>query len=179
MAGKNGSRSYEEGERRIKPSSTIFFLNNELVRVIASNRGANIIYLFNITTDKQQSMLLSDFKKHRKRAYLVVDVARLLNTTTQAINRYIWSGLIDPPTGATVSGKREFHKRSYFSEDDVFKIRDAMTTVHRGRPRKDGIVINKGVLTEQELRAKMGDALVLYTKTDDGRYIPIWQETIY
>lgn len=179
MAGKSGSQSHEESERRIKPSSTIFFLNNDLVRVITSNRGANIIYLFNITIGKQQSMLLSDFKKHRKRAYLIVDVARLLNTTSQAIHRYIWSGLIDPPTGASIGGKREFHKRSYFSEDDVFKIREAMTTIHRGRPRKDGIVINRGVLTEQELRAKMGDALVLYTRTDDGRYIPIWQETIY
>lgn len=179
MARENRESTNEEGERKIKPSARIFFINKDLVRVIAVNRGANIIYLFNITVGKNQSMLYSDFKKHRKRAYLIKDTARLLNTSTQALYRYVWSGLIEPPIGANIDGKREFHKRSYYSEDYIFIIREAMTTIHRGRPRKDGIVINRGVLTEQELRAKMGDALVLYTRTDDGRYIPIWKETTY
>jgi hypothetical protein len=34
-------------------------------------------------------------------------------------------------------------------------------------------------LTEQELRGKMGDALMLYAKTKDGRFIPVWQEDTY
>lgn len=179
MARVNRENSNEQGERQIKPSKTIFFINNQLCKYVTSNRGANIVYLYNINEDKQQSMLLSDFKKHRKRAYLVKDVARLLNIHSQALYRYIWSGLIDPPVGGNIGGKREFRKRSYYSEDYIFVIRDAMSTISRGRPRKDGVTVNKSLLTEQELRAKMGDALVLYTRTEDGRYIPTWKETAY
>jgi len=34
-------------------------------------------------------------------------------------------------------------------------------------------------LTEQELRAKMGDALMLYTRTKDGEFVPVWSEQTY
>lgn len=179
MAGKEGRYSPEDGEWRVEPSKTIFFLNEELFRYITSNRGQNIVYLYNITQDKPQSMLLSDFKKHRKRAYTVIDTARLLNRGPAQIYRYINDGIIDPPVGALPDGERSFTKLSYYSEDDVFKIRHAMSSIHRGRPRNDGKVCNNSVLTEQELRAKMGDALILYTRTKDGEFIPVWSEQTY
>ena len=179
MAGKDGDGPSETGEWKVRASNTIFFLNDDLVRLVASNRGANIVYLYNIIHGKQQTMLRSDFKKHRKRAYLVTDAAKLLNVSTQALYRYMWKGLIERPTGGNLGGVREFHKRSYYSEDYIFKIREIMTTIPRGRPRSDGIAVNNSVLTEQELRAKMGDALILYTRTEDGRFIPVWQETTY
>lgn len=179
MVTSNGEKPNEEGQRQIKASGNIFFINGDLVRLIASNRGQNIVYLFNIVQDKQQTMLHSDFKKHRKRAYTVINTARLLDRGPAQIYRYINSGLINPPVGAQPGGKRSFTKLSYFSEDDIFKIREVIASMHIGRPRKDGLKINNHVLTEQELRAKMGDALMLYTRTSDGRFIPIWQEETY
>lgn len=179
MASNQGETSSETGEWRIEPSKSIFFLNKELFRYITSNRGQNIVYLYNITQDKPQSMLLSDFKKHRKRAYTVVDTARLLNRGAAQIYRYISDGIIEPPTGSLPDGERSFRKLSYYSEDDVFKIRDAMASIHRGRPRKDGKISNNSVLTENELRGKMGDALMLYTRTKDGEFVPVWSEQTY
>lgn len=179
MARENGEATSESSQWRVEPSKTIFFLEDKLIRYISSNRGQNIVYLYNVTDDKPQSMLLSDFKKHRKRAYTVINTARLLNRGPAQIYRYINDGLIKPPTGNLPDGERRFTKLSYYSEDDVFEIREAMSTIHRGRPRKDGRVSNNGVLTEQELRAKMGDALMLYTRTKDGDFIPVWSETIY
>ena len=79
MAARKGKNSNEEVQRTVKPSAKLFFINKDLVRVLASNRGQNIIYLFNLTKDKEQSMLLSDFKKHRKRAYTVIDFFIFLN----------------------------------------------------------------------------------------------------
>lgn len=166
-------------ERVIKPSGTLFFLDRKLFRVVTSNRGANIVYLYNLTDAKEQTMLRSDFRKHRRRAYTVIDTSRLLERTTMQIYRYISRGLIPPPVGISPGGERVFTKKSYYSEDDIFLIREVMTSLHRGRPRKDGKITNNSVLTEQELRAKMGDALMLYTKTEDGRFIPVWQESTY
>jgi len=179
MARQDGEEQSQRVERIIKPSSTLFFINKKLYRLITSNRGANIVYLYNLTDQKDQTMLLTDFKKHRRRAYTVVDTGRLLNRSTVQLYRYINQGLVPEPTGILPNGERMFTKKSYYSEDDVFTIREAMTSLHRGRPRKDGRTTNNHVLTEQELRAKMGDALMLYTKTKDGRFIPVWQEQTY
>jgi hypothetical protein len=179
MAKQGRTGPSQDGERQVKPSNSIFFINKDLVRFVTSNRGQNIAYLFNITQNKSQTMLLSDFKKHRKRAYTVVNTARLLNRGPAQIYRYVNDGLIDPPTGAQPGGERKFTKLSYYSEDDVFAIREAMSRIPRGRPRKDGKISNNSVLTEQELRAKMGDALMLYTRTKDGEFIPVWSEQTY
>jgi hypothetical protein len=179
MAGQDRKKQSENLERVIKPSAKLFFIDKKLYRVVTSNRGSNIIYLYNIIDEKEQVMLLSDFKKHRKRAYTVVDVGRLLNRSTMQIYRYINDGIINPPIGVAPGGQRMFTKKSYYSEEDVFEIRYAISLIHRGRPRKDGKKINNQILTEQELRAKMGDILMLYTRTADGRFIPVWQEETY
>lgn len=179
MAKQDGAGSHKSDQWRVEPSKSIFFINKELVRYVTSNRGQNIVYLFNITQNKNQTMLLSDFKKHRKRAYTVVNAARLLNRGPAQIYRYINDGLIPPPTGSKPGGERSFTRLSYYSEDDIFNIREAMSRIPRGRPRKDGKIVNNSVLTEQELRAKMGDALLLYTRTKDGEFIPVWSETTY
>jgi hypothetical protein len=179
VVGKGREGQEDNSQRVIKASSVIFFLDNNLVRLITSNRGSNIVYLYNITEAKEQTMLLSDFKKHRKRAYTLSNTARLLNRSNMQLYRYIDRGLVKPPTGILPGGKRMFTKKSYYSEDDVFEIRRVMGSLHRGRPRKDGKITNNHVLTEQELRGKMGDALMLYTKTKDGRFIPVWQEDTY
>lgn len=178
MAPSERAKKNDGVEREIKGSKKLFFVNGELVRLINTNRGFNIVNLFNIIHQKEQTMLLSDFKKHRKRAYTVIDAARLLNRGPAQIYRYIDDGLIPPPVGVMAGGVRMFTKKSYYSEDHIFEIREAMSKIHRGRPRKDGKISNS-VLTEQELRAKMGDALMLYTRTKDGEFIPVWSEQTY
>ena len=32
--------------------------------------------------------------------------------------------------------------------------------------------------TTQELTRRMGDGILTYTKTEDGRFIPVWSENI-
>ena len=179
MATKGRKSKESRGERVIEPCKKIFFVERKLYRVILSNKSQNIVYLFSINEGKEQAMLLSDFRKNRKRAYTIIDTARLLNRAEAQMHRYIDQGIAPPPIGAAIGGVRTFHKKSYYSEDDVFAIREAMSQIHRGRPRNDGKKVNNFVLTEQELRAKMGDALMLYTKTEDGRFVHTWAETTY
>ena len=58
------------------------------------------------------------------------------------------------------------------------EARKAMSQIHHGAARKDGLITNNKTPTEQELRYAMGDGILLYTKTEDGRFIPIFNETI-
>jgi hypothetical protein len=168
--------SKDINDKVIKPSERVFFINDDLIRVIHINRPSNIVKLLNLTQGKDQSMLYSDFKKHRKRAYSVVNSAKILNRSRIALQKYYLNGLIPKPIGAKLNGEREFRVMSYYSEDTLFEIREIMTTIHHGRPRTDGNITPSNVPTEQELRSRMGDAIMLYTKTSDGRFIPTWQE---
>lgn len=161
----------------VKPQRKTFFLNGDLVRVIHINKAQNFIKIYNISQDKDQVLLYTDFIKHRKRAYMKRDVARLLDRSMVQLDRYIYGDMIDRPVGSAPGGRRAWHHKSYYSEDDVFKIREMMSNIHRGRPRSDGLITNS-VISEQELRIRMGDAMMLYTRNSDGEMVPIWSETI-
>jgi hypothetical protein len=87
-------------------------------------------------------------------------------------------GMIPPPTGARLNGERGWQIRSYYSESQVKEIRDILASVHRGRPRKDNLITNNVTPTSQELTRRIGDGILVYTKTEDGRFIPVWEESI-
>lgn len=163
----------------IKPVKRLFFLDGDLVKLIHSNKASNIVEFYNVNKGKNQSMLYSDFKKHRKRAYSVANAARLLNRSRLQFGKYIASGLIPAPIGDSIGGERGLRIKSYYSEDHLFEIREIMTTIHHGRPRNDGKISPRNVPSEQDLRSKMGDAIMLYTRTSDGRFIPTWQENTW
>lgn len=175
VTGKNQGK--KERKSSVAPSSIIFFLNNELVRVVHSNRANNIVVIYNYIHNKDQTLLLSDFKKHRKRAYNITDTLKIFKRSRMQLERLIKSETIPAPTGATIGGTRAWQKMSYYSEDDLFKIRDGLASIHAGRPRRDGRVTpRKGIPTEKELRSLIGDAIMLYTQNKDGEFVPVWAE---
>jgi hypothetical protein len=169
--------SKKEWQSSVKPSTVIFFINNDLVRLIHSNRASNICTIYNYIQDKEQTMILSDFKKHRRKAYTFMSITKIFGRSRIQLERWITKGLVDPPTGAVAGGKRVFGEYAYYSEEDLFTIRSTIATISIGRPRKDGRVnASKNIPTEKELRSLIGDAIMLYTRTKDGEYIPVWAE---
>lgn len=178
MAGKARKVSSEGRERLIKPATKTFFLEGELVKQGFTDRGSNIVYVWNYRQQKDQILLYTDFMRRRRRAYSLENTAKLLDRDSRTIKNYILDGAILPPTTVHPENKRGVRINSFYSEDYIFEIRAYMATISQGRPRKDGYIRTR-VLTEPELRAKMGDALHLYTKTADGKFIPTWNERIY
>jgi hypothetical protein len=87
-------------------------------------------------------------------------------------------GVIPFPTGSQKGGARGFQVRSYYSESQVHQIRDILATYHIGRPRKDNLITNDITPSRQELTRRMGDGILTYTRTEDGRFIPVWSESI-
>ena len=77
-----------------------------------------------------------------------------------------------------IDGKTGFQIRAYYSEDHVREIRAILASIHIGQPRKDGLITNNMTPTNQELTRRMGDGILTYTKTEDGRFIPVWSESI-
>jgi hypothetical protein len=162
----------------ITGSKKVWFLNGDLVRIHQLNRASGIIALYNIVKDRIETCLLSDFKKNRERAYTVKETSILVNRHQKYMPTLMKRGTIPFPTGAQKDGIREWQVRSYYSESQVKEIRDILASTHIGGPRKDGLINNNITPNAQELSRRMGDGMMLYTRTEDGRFIPVWQESI-
>lgn len=162
----------------IKGNQKIWFLNNDLVRLHHSSRSTGMVSFYNITKDRLETCLRSDFRKNRERAYTVAETAVLVNRHRKYMPKLIKQGIIPPPIGAKLNGERGFKIRSYYSESTVREIRAILASIHIGQPRKDGLVTNNMTPTSQELTRRMGDGILTYTKTEDGRFIPVWSESI-
>jgi len=162
----------------ITGSKKIWFLNGDLVRVHHLNRSNGIMSVFNINKGQIESCLLSDFKKTRERAYTVKETAILVNRHQKYLPMLMKKGYIPLPTGQSLNKERGWQIRSYYSEKQVHEIRDFLAGQHTGRPRKDGLINNNTTPTRQELTRRMGDGILTYTKTEDGRFVPVWSESI-
>jgi hypothetical protein len=162
----------------ITGSKKVWFLNGDLVRSYHINRSNGIMSVYNITRDRIESCLIADFKKNRLRAYTVGETAILVNRHKKYMPQLMKRGVIPRPMGSQKGGETGWQVRSYYSELQVVEIRDILASYHFGRPRKDKLITNDITPTKQELTRRMGDGILTYTKTEDGRFVPIWNESI-
>jgi hypothetical protein len=175
-----GAMSREEYNNApiIPGSKKVYFLNGDLVRVHHLNRSNGIMSVYNITQDRIESCLISDFKKNRERAFTVGETASLVNRHKKYMPSLVRRGVVPPATGSQKGGATGWQVRSYYSESQVFELRDILASYHIGGPRKDKLITNNITPTRQELTRRMGDGILTYTKTEDGRFIPVWSESI-
>lgn len=162
----------------IPGNKKVWFLNGDLVRVHHLNKSNGIMSVYNIVKDQIESCLITDFKKNRERAYTVGQTADLVNRHKKYMPSLMKRGIIPHPTGSQKGGATGWQVRSYYSESQVREIRDILASYHIGQPRKDGLITNNMTPTKQELTRRMGDGILTYTRTEDGRFIPIWSESI-
>jgi hypothetical protein len=137
-----------------------------------------MVTVYNINKDRIETCLRSDFRKNRQRAYTIAETAILVNRHRKYMPSLIKRGVIPKPVGSSIDGKTGFQIRAYYSEDHVREIRAILASIHIGQPRKDGLITNNMTPTNQELTRRMGDGILTYTKTEDGRFIPVWSESI-
>ena len=162
----------------IPGNKRVWFLNGDLVRVHHLNKSNGIMSVYNITKDQIESCLVTDFKKNRERAYSVGQTADLVNRHKKYMPSLMRRGVIPFPTGAQKGGATAWQVRSYYSESQVRELRDILASYHMGTPRKDGLITNNMTPSKQELTRRMGDGILTYTRTEDGRFIPVWSETL-
>jgi hypothetical protein len=180
MSKKHGPMDMSEynSAPAIPGNKKVWFLNGYLVRVHHLNKSNGIMSVYNIIKDQIESCLISDFKKNRERAYTVGETASLVNRHKKYMPSLMKRGVIPLPTGSQKGGGTAWQVRSYYAESQVREIRDILATYHMGRPRLDKLITNDITPTRQELTRRMGDGILTYTKTEDGRFIPIWSESI-
>lgn len=159
-------------------NKSVSFLNGYLVRKHHVNRSNGIMSVYNINKGQIESCLIADFKKNSEKAYSVKETAQLVNRHHKHLYRLIGQGVIPEPIAASLNGERAWRIRAYYSASQVREIRDILASRHIGRERKDGLITNNLTPTAQELTRRMGEGILTYTRTEDGHFIPVWNESI-
>jgi hypothetical protein len=157
---------------------SFFFLNGKLHRVLHVNRGRDLVTAWHFDDAERKVYLWSDVRKKMQTAFTISEVARMMGRHPDRIWRYIAAGAINPPQQAYTIDDRRNPTINFYSEDDVLEIHEYMTTIHRGRPRKDGRITNN-MPNRDEIRSMTQTRRFLYVKDDDGKFVPVWREDMW
>lgn len=163
----------EDKKLKINKTGLIFFLNGDLHRIIRKSAAQNIVYAFNYKTNSVAKYTYKDYKSFKKKAYTISEVAKVLRRHVDRVRAAMSSGSVRKPFLLPYEGRTGVY---YFTEEDIYLYREYFASLHRGRPRQDGIVIPKDVPTEAEVDAILGKKPVLYIRTSNGEYVPVWRQ---
>lgn len=98
----------------------------------------------------------------------------MLNRKRGTIEGAILNGDINAPQHTY--GLNEFKKKFKYmwSEKNILETHAYLSTVHKGRPRRDGLVTPMKLPNVRELRALIRQREILYIKDGDS-FKPVWE----
>jgi len=165
------------GKKRKNTSAKIlyFYLNGNVHKALHRNRADDLLIAWDYNEGKRVAYSLTDVLKNRKGAYTVPQAAKLIGRSPDTIKRHWRSGEIRKPQQVYTLDEKKTPGKFYFSEDDMRELQDFFRTVHRGRPRKDGLITSSNIPSKAELEALMRNEKVLYAKNDEGQFVPVWK----
>jgi hypothetical protein len=172
MAEQKGNRAYARPKSR---KLNYFYLNGLLHKSLHINRGADKITTWCYPLTKRVTYTYSAVKKQKEPAYTTKEVGQMLGRDRQVLEWAIIDGNIEEPqhTYGLNADKRKY--KYMWSEKDILEAHAYLGTVHRGRPRKDGLVTSAPLPTVRELRAMIRQEELLYVKTESGEFVPVWR----
>lgn len=176
MANEDGNRPKQ---RRKRNRLRYFFLNDHLHKVLGSNRPQDRLVAWDFEEGKRKLYSYADVYRSHKKAYPITEVSELINRHRVNIERYILRGDIRRPAQAYALTPSRKPLGFYFTEKDVLELHDYLLTVHRGRPRKDGMITPSGIPSRAELRAMMKSGSATYIKNEAGEFVQVWKENAW
>jgi hypothetical protein len=166
---------YKRRSRKVN----FFYLDDKLYKVLLINRPQDLVYVYCFTDKTEKVLIWTHTKKHMQRALMTPEVAQMINRHPDRLKTAIYDGHIPRPQISYSLDKPRVNTDRFtyrWSHKDVFNAYDYYCTLGNGRRRKDGIVVPWRLPTRAELAAMLTDDVVLYVKTKDGEFSPVWKE---
>jgi hypothetical protein len=144
-----------------------FFLNQKIHKVIRSSRSKDELVAWCYPDKKRMLYSYSQVKKYMETAYSVKQVAAMLNRHRVTIQDYILDGKVITPQKIYPIGDPDNPNWSkyMFSESDILDMHQHI--LDSGH--------SSDVPTKAELLGLLKHNLILYTKTEDGKFVPVWK----
>lgn len=173
MASENGAGQDERRKpKKVKRRKLrYFFLNGKLHKSLHINRSSDTITAWCYPDHCRVAYTYSDVLRRKETAFTTIQVAKMLNRSRLTVERAILRGDIEEPQ--STYGLTEVQKKFQYlwCEKDIIDAHAYFQTVHRGRPRKDGLVTPVRMPSPRELRALIRQEEIMYVKRGD-EFVP-------
>ena len=158
MAGKTRQRS--------KQKLVYFFLNNKIHKVIKRSRAKDELIAWCYPDKKRVLYSYSQVKKNMEKAYSIAETGKILGRHKVTIERYILDGKIKQPQRVyPISNPDSSWSKFMLSETDILDLHQFIA--------EDGYSYTMPSRTE--LLALLKQNMILYTKSSEGNFIPVWK----
>jgi hypothetical protein len=143
-----------------------FFLNQKIHKVLKSSRAKDELIAWCYPDKKRVLYSYSLVEKNMENAYSIGQAASFLNRHRVTVENYILDGKIKQPQIVYPIGNPESTWNKYMlSESDIMDIHQ--------------FILDAGYLrnlpSKAELTALLKHNLILYTKSSEGKFIPVWK----
>jgi hypothetical protein len=155
-----------ENRQRLRKKFVYFFLNGKVHKVLRLSRAKDEVIAWSYVDKKRVMYSYAQVDKHMERAYTVVEVGKILGRHRVTIEEYILQGKIKQPQKVyPISNPDSTWSKYMLSESDILGIHQFI--IDAGHIRD--------LPSKLELQAILKHNLILYTKTDDGKFVPVWK----
>ena len=143
-----------------------FFLNGKIHKVLKSSRAKDELIAWCYPDKKRVLYSYSLVSKGMENAYTLVQAGRILNRHKVTLEEYILVGKIKSPQKVYPIGNPESKWFKYMlSESDIVQVHEFILEAGH----------TKDLPSKAELLALLKSNVILYTKTNDGKYVPVWK----
>ncbi len=155
------------GKRQgVRKKFLYFFLNDKIHKVLRSSRAKDEVVAWCYPDRKRVLYSYSLVEKNMENAYSIKDAGKLLNRHKVTIEEYILAGKIKVPQKVyPISNPESSWFKFMLSESDILDIHQFILD--------DGYLTN--LPSRTELKALLKHNMILYTKTVDGSFVPVWK----
>ena len=155
-----------ENRQRLRKKFVYFFLNGKVHKVLRLSRAKDEVIAWSYLDNKRVMYSYAQVDKHMERAYGIVEVSKILGRDRVTIEEYILQGKVKQPQKVyPISNPDSSWSKYMFSESDILDIHQFI--IDAGHIRD--------LPSRSELQAILKHNLILYTKTDDGKFVPVWK----
>jgi hypothetical protein len=144
-----------------------FFLNDKIHKVLKASRSKDEMIAWCYPDKKRVMYSYSQVKKNMETAYTIVEVAYMLNKHRVTIQEYILNEKVATPQKIYPIGQPDSENWSQymFNQKNILDIHQHI--LDSGH--------SKEIPSKAEVQALLKNNLVLYTKTEDGKFVPVWK----
>lgn len=152
--------------KRVSKTFLYFFLNGKIHKVLKRSRAKDELLAWSYPDKKRVIYSYSEVKKYMEKAYSLVEAGEILGRHKVSIERYILAGKIKEPQRIyPISNPESEWSKFMLSESDILDLHQFII--------EDGYAHT--MPSRSELIALLKQNLILYTKSSEGNFIPVWK----
>jgi hypothetical protein len=152
--------------RTVQNIFVYFFLNDKIHKVLKASRSKDELIAWCYPDRKRVLYAYSQVNKYMENAFTTTQVALMLNKHKVTIEDYILDGKIKSPQRVyPISNPDSKWSKYMFNQKDILDLHQFILDAGHSLE----------LPSKTELLALLKHNIILYTKTEEGKFVPVWK----